>query len=351
MLTAVNLTATNATLTNATATNIYSDSLTLASTTPTSTNNTLYNLGGNLYFNGNPVGNLTQASTATSTTLVKNTSYAVDATLSGIILQLPAAPADGTTIQVKDVKGLFATNPVLVSASTTVDDVAGSGGVSLTTAYGVTTLYYNAANTSWQVNTALPTPTTLARARMTKTVAQNVTNTTAKVTFTSTPSYNIGNIGDSGTSRVTVAQAGIYAVNANIEVVAPSSGSNGVCAIVYLNGAPGNFQQCLPANFSNGSTYQLSFSDVLNLNAGDYIEVYLQNQNGAAAQVTAANTTYTVQQQPTAAVSIQSTAASYVMAKAVAGGTVTLADGVAFPFDTVVNTAGSDITLSNPQMV
>lgn len=218
--------------------------------------------------------------------------------------------------------------------------------MSLTTAYGVTTLYYNAANTSWQVNTALPTPTTLARARMTKTVAQNITNTTSKVTFTSTPSYNIGNIGDSGTSRVTVAQAGIYAVNANVEIVAPASGSGNVCAIFYVNGAPSNLQQCLPANFSNGATYQLSFSDVLNLSAGDFLEVFLQNQNGVAAQVTAANTTYTVQQQPTAAVSIQSTAASYILAKKVAVD-APIADTTKFPFDTAANTAGADITLSS----
>jgi hypothetical protein len=343
----VNLVATNATLTNATTTNLASDRLTLASTTASTTANTLYNQGGQLYFNGAPIGTLTQSAISTTTNAQANYAYSIDATLSGIILNLPAAPQDGTVIQIKDVKGLFSTNPVLVQASTTVDDVAGSGGVSLTTAYGVTTLYYNAANTTWNVNTALPTPTTLGRARMTKTVAQNVTNTTAKVTFTSTPSYNIGNIGDSATSRVTVAQSGIYAVNANIEVVAPSTGTNNVCAIVYLNGAPANMQQCLPANFSNGSTYQLSFSDVLNLSAGDYLEVFLQNQNGVAAQVTAANSSYTVQQQPTAAVSIQSTAASYIMAKKISAD-APIAVGSPFPFDTVANTAGSDITLSNP---
>jgi YVTN family beta-propeller protein len=345
----LNVTGTSTLATTTTSNLTVNDAAIFASTTPSTTTNALYNNGGNLYFNGNPIGNLIQASTAASGTIAANTSYSVDATLSGLVLNLPAAPANGTVIQIKDVKGLFSTNPILVQASTTVDDVAGSGGVSLTTAYGVTTLYYNAANTTWNVNTALPTPTTLARARMTKTAGQNITNTTAKITFTSTPSYNIGNIGDSGASRVTVAQAGIYAVNANIEIVAPASGSGNVCAIFYLNGAPANLQQCLPAGFTNGSTYQLSFSDVLNLSAGDFVEVFLQNQNGVAAQVTAANTTYTVQQQPTAAVSIQSTAASYVLAKAVAGGTVTINDEEAFPFDTVVNTAGSDITLSNPQ--
>jgi hypothetical protein len=48
--------------------------------------------------------------------------------------------------------------------------------------------------------------------------------------------------------------------------------------------------------------YQLSFSDNLNLVPGDYVEVQLQNQNGTAVQVIGANSSFSVQQQPTAAV-------------------------------------------------
>jgi hypothetical protein len=221
------------------------DTAVFASTTPSTTTNALYNNGGNLYFNGNPVGNLIQQATAASGTLAANSSYAVDATLSGLVLNLPAAPSNGTVIQIKDVKGLFSTNPVLVSASTTVDDVAGSGGVSLTTAYGVSTFYYNAANTSWQVNTALPTPTTLARARLTKGANQSITNTTALITFTNTPSYNIGNIGDNSTSKVTIAQSGIYNITANLDLTTANALSGNICAYVYLNGVSNNFQQCV----------------------------------------------------------------------------------------------------------
>jgi hypothetical protein len=203
-----------------------------------------------------------------------------------------ASILDGGTLQYAGNVQYSTTTTVSVNAFNSASTYASLAGVNASApiSFGDTdgfTVIFRVPVTGWSSNLSLSqdSDTRVCAARMTRSGSQSITSTAATKIQLNVTDFDSHGAADIVTNYRWVAPiSGYYSVTADAYV--GSAGGDGMQIAVYKNGASNiRFYQWV----TTAADFMIPVSGIIRLNAGDYLELYIDSLNDASYSVTEAS--------------------------------------------------------------